>query len=178
MPDPKRTQKKPGPKPVDWKPAFLKALRATGGVVQAACDAVGIVRGTAYSARQTDSDFALEWESSKEAAIDDAEAHLLDLAMGRLEEGVWFKGERVGAERIISETALLAFLAARRPETWGRKVQITSGDGAPLPVVGGHEKLSVSDHVDIARVTGVREETVRAGDGCSRDPGVRGEARR
>ena len=44
--------------------------------------------------------------------------------------------------------------------------------------VGGHEKLSVSDHVDIARVTGVREETVRAGDGCSRGPGVRDEARR
>lgn len=133
MPDLTRDRKKPGPKPVDWKSAFLRVLRSSGGVVQHACDAVGIARATAYSARAADAEFAKEWGTSKEAAIDDAEAHLLDLAMGRIQRPVWFKGRRVGSEPLISETALLAFLAARRPETWGRRVHVTCSSGAPLP---------------------------------------------
>lgn len=129
-------KKKPGPKPVNWRPAFLKSLRSAGGSVQAAADAVGIARGTAYSARETDPDFAAAWDEAKDAAIDDAEALLFSLAMGRVKRPVFYQGKRIGEDPVFSEGALFKYLEGKRRATWGRKAEISGPGGGPLRLQG------------------------------------------
>lgn len=122
---------KPGPKPYDWRPIFLKALRETVGVVQPAAEAARVNRDTAYEERKKNPDFAAAWESAVQAGVDDLEAHALDLARGRTMKGIYFEGERVGAEPVQFERTLHKALAKHRPE-WGERTELTGRGGKPL----------------------------------------------
>lgn len=140
-----RARGKAGPKAVNWRPAFLKALRFSGGSVQAACDAAGISRTVVYEVREKSPAFALAWEDAREAAADDAEALLFDLAMGRVKKPVWYKGERVGTDAEQYEGSLHKYLEGRRRSTWGQKRELTGKDGAPLRVDSAASLEALSD---------------------------------
>ncbi|MBI4872727.1 MAG: hypothetical protein HY814_14305 [Candidatus Riflebacteria bacterium] len=130
---------------MNWKPAFLKALRSAGGAVQAACDAVGICRATVYAARAASTEFAAAWDDAKEAAVDDAEALLYDLAMGRVKKPVWYQGERVGFDVEQYEGSLHKYLESRRRGTWGQKRELLGEDGGPLRVESSHDLEALTD---------------------------------
>lgn len=122
---------KPGPKPYDWRPIFLKSLRDSVGVVQPAAEAAGISRETAYDERKKNPDFAKAWEFAVQAGVDDLEAHALELARGRTVKGIYFEGERVGQEPVQFERTLHKALAKHRPE-WGDRTELTGKGGKPL----------------------------------------------
>lgn len=135
-PPKKAARKKPGPKLVNWRPAFLKALRYAGGSVQAAADAAGVVRSTAYAARDAEPDLAAAWDEAKDAAIDDAEELLFSLAMGRVKRPVFYQGKRIGEDPVFSEGALFKYLEGKRRALWGRRAEITGPGGGPLKLQG------------------------------------------
>lgn len=52
-----------------WRAGFLAALRDTGNV-RAACEAVGIDRGTPYKSRDDDAEFRRRWDDTLQDASD------------------------------------------------------------------------------------------------------------
>jgi hypothetical protein len=122
---------KPGPKPYDWRPIFLKSIRYSVGVVQPAAEAAAICRDTAYEERKKNPDFAKDWETAVQAGVDDLEQHALELARGRMVKGIYYEGERVGQEPVQFERTLHKALAKHRPE-WGDRTELTGKGGKPL----------------------------------------------
>lgn len=59
------------------KTAFIEALQKAGGIIYAACDAVGISRATFYAWRASDADFAAAVSDVLEAQVDFVESRLL-----------------------------------------------------------------------------------------------------
>lgn len=102
-----------------WKPAFLKALRATGNV-SAACRAAGLEhRSTAYDARARNAKFAAEWDEAMEDAVDALEA----IARQRASVGG-------------SDTLLIFLLKAHRPEMYrdNHRIEHVGRGGGPIEV--------------------------------------------
>jgi hypothetical protein len=142
-----------------WREPFLEALRALP-VVQAACDAVGIQRSTAYRARLADPDLAEAWDDAMEAGIDRAEQEAFRRGMLGFEEPVIDRGRlvyrytrRVDAEgkehydpvldangqpvpltvRKHSDAMLALILKGRRKQTYAERRELTGKDGEALP---------------------------------------------
>lgn len=90
----------PHAKPDVWRPVFLQELEKTGNVSKAVRKA-GIVRGSAYRAREENPEFATAWDDALEVGLDSLE-----------EEG------RRRAKR-QSDTLLMFFLKAHRRKTYG-----------------------------------------------------------
>ena len=94
---------------------FLEKLADTRNVTFAAREA-GIARRAALSLRARDQDFAADWQDAEEAASDLLEHEARERAMKGVEEPVYYHGKEVGTVRRHSETLLLMFLRAERPE--------------------------------------------------------------
>lgn len=87
----------------DWKPAFLRAFRDSANV-RAACEAAGISRQRAYDARDSDRDFAAQWDESEQDAVD------------TLEKRAWRRSE-------VSDTILMFLLRAHRSEKYSERTR-------------------------------------------------------
>ncbi len=96
------------------KTAFLHALADTVNVARACHDA-GIPRRTAYHWRDTDPDFAREWDDILDDGIDLLEAGFHRRAFEGVGRLVYYKGERVGATRHYSDALAMFLLKAHRP---------------------------------------------------------------
>jgi hypothetical protein len=101
----------------DWAGDFIEAL-CRYGVVQYACDAVGIHRSTAYELRKDDEAFQRAWDEACQVAADALEQEAWRRAVEGVDEPVFQGGERVGSVRRYSDTLLMFLLRARRPETF------------------------------------------------------------
>lgn len=77
---------------IDWKPAFLAALRELPVVVQG-CEAVGVSRTAVYRAREADPAFAADWDDALETGIDRLEREAVRRAMVGYDEPVIHKGQ-------------------------------------------------------------------------------------
>lgn len=121
----------PGPKPYNWRPIFLKALRESVGVIQPAADAASISRAMAYQERKQNPEFAEAWETAVQAGVDDLELHAMNLALGKMTKGIYFEGERVAQEAVQFERTLHKALAKHRPE-WAERTELTGKGGKPL----------------------------------------------
>lgn len=75
-----------------WILPFLDALRTTG-VVARACRAAGIASVTAYRLRDSDADFANDWDNALEDATDALEAEARRRALEGIEEPVIYQGQ-------------------------------------------------------------------------------------
>src|SRR5688572_27068116 len=82
-----------------WQEIFLKTL-AKCGTVEAAVQAAGVHRATAYRHRKTDKEFAELWEHALESGTDILEQMAIKRAMEH------------------SDILLLALLKARRPDVY------------------------------------------------------------
>jgi hypothetical protein len=143
---------------IDWKPAFIAALRHMP-VVRHACEAASIHRATAYKARETDEDFAKAWDEAMEEGIDRAEQAAFKRAVDGWEEPVIDKGRLAYAYRRVvddegketfepvidangqpvpltvrkhSDGLLTFVLKGRRRGTYGDKTEVTGANGGPI----------------------------------------------
>lgn len=108
-----------------WTPlrvaAFIEMLADTGSVTQAAAY-VRMSTSSAYVLRNRPGGeaFAEAWES----AIGSRHAMLTDIAFDRIRHGVernrWWKGERVGTDRVFSDRLLIHQLDATSPDRRNR----------------------------------------------------------
>lgn len=105
------------PKKGDWKPAFIQDLARRGNVSLAAA-AVKIGRRTAYDTRDVDEAFRLAWDE----AVDIATALMEEEGRRRAADGtlrpVFQGGKLVGKVREYSDTLLIFFLKARKPDVY------------------------------------------------------------
>lgn len=110
---PEKRQRRPSAD--EWRPAFLAALRNSGNV-RASCQAAKISREAAYSARANAPEFAAEWDSALEDAIDVLEATARQRAQAS------------------SDTLLIFLLKAHRPEKYREttRQEISGPGGGPV----------------------------------------------
>jgi hypothetical protein len=121
------TPKKARKQAREWRPAFIAALRNSGNI-RAAAQAAGVDRHTVYRARETSPDFAAEWDSALEDAIDVLEATARQRAQAS------------------SDTLLIFLLKAHRPDKYREttvnklegnvtiRIEYDDADPAPAPV--------------------------------------------
>jgi hypothetical protein len=152
------------PKPFDWKPVYLAALREVP-VIAHACKAVGIDRTTAWRLRESDEEFAKAEQEAMEDGVDRAEAEAFRRGAVGFEEPVLDKGrlsyryERYEVEdadgkkqeqwrmvlddngqpipltvRKHSDALLALVLKGRRKKVYAERTEITGADGGPMVV--------------------------------------------
>jgi hypothetical protein len=98
----------------DWTTGFLAALEQSPNV-SAACRAVGIGRRTAYDRRESDPEFARDWDDALQTAVDDL--------VGK----TWKRADE-------SDTLAIFLLKCHRPQVYGdrSKVELSGPDGGPM----------------------------------------------
>lgn len=100
---------------------FLAEIREHGNVSRAA-RVIGISRRTAYSVRETDSEFRDDWDEARAEGLDKLEAE----ARRRAEQGVlkpvYQKGRHVGVVREYSDTLMSLLLKANLPQKYREAV--------------------------------------------------------
>ena len=105
----------PGGRRRDWQAVFLKGLRLTGNVSEAA-RAAKICRSRCYECRHRDPGFAAAWSDALEEAADRLEMEAFRRAVEGIGEDRFFKGDVVGRVTRYSDRLLMFLLKARRPE--------------------------------------------------------------
>ncbi len=121
----------------EQRECFIATLAATRNVTVAAQKA-GMARRAAFALRARDTEFAADWQDAEEAASDLLEHEARERAMKGLEEPVYYHGKQVGAVRRHSETLLLMFLRAERPEKFADKPAArAAGEAAGAAPRGG-----------------------------------------
>lgn len=104
----------------------------------AAARAAGITRQAAYAKRETDPQFAAEWDDAIRSAIDNAEGEMYRRAVDGTLKPIYQGGARVGSVREYSDTLLIFMLKAHKPEVYRETVrnEVTGKDGIDLiPIV-------------------------------------------
>ncbi len=149
------------PKPINWKPVYLEALRHIP-VIKHACEAAGVDRVTAWRARESDEAFAQAERDAMEEGIDRAEQEAFRRAVVGFEEPVIDKGrltyryeryeDDTGQERYRpvldangqpvpltvrkhSDALLALFLKGRRKKVYADRTEVTGADGGPVAQV-------------------------------------------
>lgn len=117
------------------KAAFLAAYARTGNI-SAATRAADIWRGSHHAWIKDDPEYAAAFAEAKEQAIEAMEAEALRRATVGIEEGVWYKGKRVGAERRVSDTLLIFLLKGARPDKYreNQKIEHSGPGGGAIPI--------------------------------------------
>jgi hypothetical protein len=98
-----------------WRPRFLASLAEHGHVVFA-CKKAKVKRNTAYKHRRSDPEFAKQWKTALDEAIDMVEGSLISRAI------------------VDDTTAAIFLLKAHRPELYREKfaAEIAGIGGAPI----------------------------------------------
>lgn len=97
----------------EWRPLFLASLREDG-CVRYACTAAKISRVTAYEHKETDPEFAGQWEISLQEAIESLER------------------EAARRAKKSSDVLLIFLLKAHRPEKYRDKVALSDAVNAEI----------------------------------------------
>ena len=163
------------PKPIDWKPVFIEALRHMP-VIRHACEAAGVHRVTAWRLREADAEFAAEWDAAMEDGIDKAEQEAYRRAVDGWHEPVIDKGRLAWAYRrkedgtfepVLDDNGqpvpltvrkhsdgLLSFvLKGRRRNVYGDKTELTGANGGPVTVLDETKKAArIAALMELAKV--------------------------
>lgn len=103
-----------------WARPLLENLRETRSV-QAACEAVGKERSTAYRLRHRDPEFAKAWDEVMVVHREKLEASAMELATEGSKEPVFQKGRLIGFVRKRYPGLLMFLLRAHLPERHAAK---------------------------------------------------------
>jgi hypothetical protein len=134
---------------------FIKSLRNSGNITNAA-RAIGISRQTAYNFRKENPRFAAAWNNAIQEHLDQVEEELRRRACDGVDEEVYYQGTVCGAVKKYSDTLLMFYLKARRPEVFSEKVrqEITGKDGAAIEIssLSTEQKLArIAELLELAR---------------------------
>jgi hypothetical protein len=131
-------------------PAYLAALERVG-VPWLASRVSGIKQMTVRKWQAEDAEFAACCEEIEQARVDNAEAELYRRGVEGWEEPVgWYKGEAGGYVRRHSDTALIAFLKANRPDKYRENVNLSGG--------------MMQGFIDFSKLSNEQLERIRAGE--------------
>ncbi len=118
------TPKKGNP-PANWKDLFVSALASSGNISWSARRAK-VTRQYVYQAREADLEFAAAWDDAIEQSSDAMEQAGWHRAVKGVKKtkSFYYEGERVGEDIITeySDTLLMFFLKARRPEQYRERI--------------------------------------------------------
>jgi hypothetical protein len=114
-----------------WVDAFLAAL-AEHGVINRACEAVGIDRQTVWIRRQKNPDFAAQCELAIEMSADKLEQEARRRALEGVEEPVYQGGQLVGTRLVYSDSLLALMLKGRRKKVFADRTEVTGANGGPV----------------------------------------------
>ena len=106
---------------------FLETLAATGNV-PVAIDASGVSRHRLLVLRKDDPEFAQLWDEAAEAGLDLLEGEAMRRVLEGIEEPVYYHGKCIGKVRRYSDSLLIFLLKNLRPEKYGDKVKVDTGD--------------------------------------------------
>lgn len=127
---------------------FLRELSLTGDVSQAA-EKIGVSRQAVYHLKRKDDDFSTRWsealEASKEPLVESLESEVIRRGLRGYMKGVWFKGEKVGEERVYSDPLLLEALRALKPEKWRNNHQMKELEASLKGIAGSATTLSTEE---------------------------------
>lgn len=98
----------------DNKALFIRLL-GKFGVIQQCLDHLRISRTTYYKHLKEDPDFKIAVEQAKEEFAERCEAMVVALSLGHLKKNVWYQGQIVGSEPIISEKLLEQLNKVKNP---------------------------------------------------------------
>ena len=106
-----------------WQPVFLDLLGKNGNVTLSAHEA-GIVRQTAYDARDRDKAFSKAWEDAMEQAADVLEREAWRRASEGVKQPVFYQGEVCGHVRKYSDVLLIFLLKGARPDKYREQLAV------------------------------------------------------
>jgi hypothetical protein len=107
---------------------FISELRATGGNVTLSCEIAGISKRAAYDWRESDVEFAADWNEAVESGTEDLESEARRRALIGVDEPVFYQGEACGTVKKYSDTLLIFLLKGRRPDKYRDNVTIKVED--------------------------------------------------
>ena len=113
------------------KADFLRELSQTCNVTLA-CRAIGVSRTAVYELKEKDEEFAVEWESAVEEAIDLLEGEARRRAYQGTVRDVFYQGERCGFVREYSDGLLQFLLKSHRPHKYRERHEFSGPDGGPI----------------------------------------------
>jgi hypothetical protein len=108
---------------IEGRALFLAAL-AQGHTVTAAARTAAVPRSTAYAWRESDPEFAKQWEDAYNAGTEAFEQEARRRAIEGIERGVYYQGERVDTQREYSDTLMMFMLKARAPEKYRERLDV------------------------------------------------------
>lgn len=111
------------PLPAEIRTLFLAAL-AKGHTVTAAAGMAAVGRRTVYEWRESDPEFAKQWEDAYAAGTEVFEQEARRRAVEGIERGVYYMGERVDTQREFSDTLMMFMLKARAPEKYRERLDV------------------------------------------------------
>lgn len=110
------------------KKHFLDVLRQSGRPSLAA-KSISTKIAAVYMCRRRDEQFRQGWEEAvtdyKITEVDLAEEALHRRAIVGVQEDVYYKGKKVGRKTRYSDSLLLAYLRANKPELFGDQTKVT-----------------------------------------------------
>lgn len=104
--------------------SFLAQLRQTGGNVSRSCELASVSRQTAYDWRESDEEFAAQWNEAVEFGTDELEEEARRRAFQGVDEPVFYQGDECGTVRKYSDTLLIFLLKGRKPDKYRERVTI------------------------------------------------------
>src|SRR4030095_14363227 len=98
-----------------WRPRFLAALSMTH-CVQLSCRSCKSIRWMAYAHRESDPEFARQWDQAIEDALELLHSRVWQRSLEGDLEPVWFMGVPVGYIRKFSDKLQIELLRAWKPD--------------------------------------------------------------
>lgn len=113
------------------KERYILALRQRG-LESTAANTAGVTMKEVRAAYKADPIFEEQAHESMDLATDAFEEEAIRRAVDGVEKGIYFRGFEVATETTYSDALLVKVLAARRPELYGNKTEITGANGGPI----------------------------------------------
>lgn len=104
---------------------FLDVLRRTGNV-SAAARAADVPRRSIYAYKAKDPEFAEEWASAMDEALDDLEHAMRQRALTGVEKHVYYGGKPCGTVRSYADNVGIFLLKAHRPRFYAEKEAVAT----------------------------------------------------
>lgn len=114
---------------------FLELVANSCSIVKAAL-AIGVSRNHLYRLRDTDANFAIDWDKALQLGADVLEEEVRRRAVVGVREPVYYKGDVVGHVRKYSDILLIFRLKGLKPDMYRDRytAELSGPGGTPLPV--------------------------------------------
>ena len=100
-----------------------------------AARAVGFSRRTAYNYRESDPEFAAEWDDAIEEAVELLELEARRRAYDGVDEPVFYRGMECGVVRKYSDNLTMFLLKAHKPEKYRERSEVKHSGGVTAGVM-------------------------------------------